>query len=249
MFNLTLVNLSTEDLSPGAGFGSNAAGEIDQDQLIALLELFRTIESMQVLEADPHLIVESRNGKYLIRTGQGKLFLYDARDSAKPYAELTAAEIARLLSAAPVAPQEEAAPLPAAPARTPHRGIAIAMLAAGLCLNGYTLYSVFYIDDVNQKPAIVLITDPAELATRQNTVVGRYSTGGEAGDRFIVVGRDGGVNFGKVGGKSQRLESNDTYRIGRHEDQLCLTTPDSGVIDVTGPNTLVYYRDIYRRMK
>lgn len=249
MFKITLVNLSPDDLSPSASFGANAVGEIDPDQFVTLLELFRTLESLQVLEADPHIIVESRYGKYLIRTGQGKLFLYDARDSAKPYAELAAAEIAQLISAAPAAGHEEATAMPEVPARTPHRGIAIAMLAAGLCLNGYTLYSVFFIDDVNQKPAITLITDPTELTARQSAVVGRYATGDEPGDRLIVVGPDGSVRFGQIAAQGHRPESNDTYRIGRYEDKLCLTTPESGVIDITGLSTLVYYRDIYRRTK
>ncbi len=249
MFKITLVNLSPDDLSPNASFGSHAVGEIEQDQFITLLELFRTFESQQLLEADPHIIVESHQGKFLIRTGQGKLFLYDARDSAKPYTELAAAEIVQLISAAPTVAQEEAASMPEASAHTPHRGIAIAMLVAGLCLNGYTLYSVFYIDDVNQKPAITLITDPIELAARQSALVGRYATGNEPGDRLIVVGADGSVHFGEIAEKGHRPESNDTYHIGHHEDKLCLTTPESGVIDVTGLNTLSYYRDIYRRMK
>jgi hypothetical protein len=249
MFKVTLVNLSPDDLSASPSFGANSVGDVDLNQFTALLEWFQTLDSIQILEADPHIIAESRNGKYLIRTGHGKLFLYDARDSAQPYAELTAGEIARQLSAGPDSAPEDEALAASAPNRTPHRGIAVAMLIAGLGLNGYTLYSVFYIDDVNQKPAITVITDQTELAARQSAIVGRYATGNEPGDRFIAVGADGRVRFGEIVTTGHRPESSDSYRIGRYDEKLCLTTPESGVIDITGINTLVYYRDIYRRTK
>lgn len=248
MFNVTLLNLSADARVASPRFGSSALGEIGETAFIALLESFSLLPTLQVHESEPQITVETHVGKYIVRTGQGKLFLYDARDNAEPYAELSATELAQQISGAPSA-EPAAAPEAAAPSRTPHRGIAIGMLAAGLCLNGYTLYSVFYIDDVNQKPAVKVITDITELAARQAAVVGRYTTGNEAGDRYIIVGADGRVRFGEISASRARPESGDTYRIGRYEEQLCLTTPDSGVIDITGLNTLVYYRDIYRRTK
>jgi hypothetical protein len=36
--------------------------------------------------------------------------------------------------------------------------------------------------------------------------------------------------------------------IGRHDGLLCMTTSESGVIDLVG-DTLVYYRDVYQRRK
>ncbi len=249
MFNVTLLNLSADARVASPRFGSRALGEIGEPAFVGLLESFSLLPTLQVHESEPEITVETNLGKYIVRTGQGKLFLYDARDNAAPYAELTATEIAQQISGAAPAESAVVAPEASAPNRTPHRGIAIGMLAAGLCLNGYTLYSVFYIDDVNQKPAVKVITDTTELSARQAAVVGRYATGNEAGDRYIIVGADGRVRFGEISTGRTRPESGDTYRIGRYEEQLCLTTPDSGVIDITGLNTLVYYRDIYRRTK
>lgn len=249
MFNVSLLNLSADARVASPRFGPRELGEVSEADLVALLESFSLLPTLQVHESEPEITVETHLGKYIVRTGQGKLFLYDARDNAEPYAELSALEIARQISGAELPVPADDAPGTATPSRTPHRGIAIGMLAAGLCLNGYTLYSVFYIDDVNQKPAIKVITDAIELSARQAAVVGRYATGGEPGDRYIVVGSDGRVRFGEVSAGRGRPESSDMYRIGRYDEQLCLTTPDSGVIDITGLNTLVYYRDIYRRTK
>lgn len=249
MIKVSLINLSPDACQVDAG--AAVRGEVDADELRALLDNFSRIGSLQAQDGEPQIGIEGRAGKFIVRTGHGKLFLYDARDSSVPFVELIAEDIVRHVTAQPVSAQPEEAEPSLAPAttRTPHRGIAIAMLLAGLGLNGYTLYSVFYIDDVNQKPAIKLITDTNEFALRQSSVVGRYATGTQPGDRTIIVEPNGRIRFGEVVTAGSRPESTDTYRIGRYQEQLCLTTIDSGIIDVTGLNTLVYYRDTYRRVQ
>lgn len=253
MLKVTLVNLSPDGRIADLAFGTETLGSISEAQFTLLLHTFRDLDPLQNSELEPEILVESRDGKFIIRTGQSKLFLYDARDSAKPYSELSPTEIAGQFygSAAEHSSEEHQPESPTAPntPRTPHRGIAISMLAAGLCLNGYTLYSVFYINDVNKKPAVTLITNATELASRQNAAVGRYATGNEPGDRVIVLNPDGTVKFSEIAATNKRTESTDTYRIGHYEDKLCATTPESGIIDITGLNTLVYYRDVYRRTK
>ena len=250
MFKVTLINLSPDGSVADLSFGTEPLGELDEGQFANLLESFRNLDPLQNSAAEPEISVENRRGKFIIRTGQAKLFLYDASDNAAPYSELSTEEIIRQLTSTPLtaAPWDASSPA-AAPARTPHRGIAITMLIAGLALNGYTLYSVFYVDDVNKKPAIVLITDATELTARQNSVVGRYATGNESGDRVIIVGADGRIHFSEIRANDSKPESTDTYQIGRYGEQLCLITPESGVIDITNLTTLTYYRDIYRRTK
>jgi len=248
MFNVTTHNLSPDLRTAQADVGACDFGELDDAQLISLLEIFREIDPIQNHDAEPHVAIQTSAGKFLVRTGQGKLFLYDARDSTLPYVELDAAAIARELGSRRAVP-DASAPEPDAAPPAPHHGIAITILIAGLLLNGYTLYSVFYIDDVNEKPAIALVTDPKELVALQHSVVGRYATGAEPGDRAIDIAADGRVHFFKILASGERPDSNDTYRIGRHDSQLCLATRDSGVIDVTNIETIVYYRDTYRRVR
>ncbi len=252
MFHVTTLNLTPDLRTAAANAGTCDFGELDAEQLIALLENFREIDPVQNHENEPQVIIEAPAGKFRIRTGQGKLFLYHARDAAKAYTELDAPGIVRELgqSAPDMAPDESTGSESAAPApKTPHHGIAITILVAGLLLNGYTLYSVFYIDDVNKKPAIELVTNPAELAALQNSVAGRYATGNTPGDRAIVVGADGRVRFFKITTAGERMDSDDSYRIGHRESKVCLTMPDSGYIDVLNIETIVYYRDLYRRTK
>ena len=248
-FNLTTVNLTADLRTARADLGACDFGERDDAQVFAMLEIFRQIDPVQNHAAEPQIVIESPNGKFLVRTGQGKLYLYNARDTTEPYVELNSSEILREILRPPPSSEEAAGAASAAAARrTPHKGIAISILAAGLLLNGYTLYSVFYIDDINEKPAIKLVTDNKEASSLQSAVAGRYATGSDPGDRAIDVGADGRVRFLKRVAGGEKPDGDDTYRVGRHDSQLCLTTRDSGVIDIQNSDTIVYYRDTYRRV-
>jgi hypothetical protein len=249
MFTVTTVNLSSDTTTVDATLGSADLGVLSEDEFLALLNRFRVLDAVQNSDADPHLLVSASAGRFIIRTGRGKLFLYNARDTTEPYAELSPEEIVVQLDRQLTSPPFDFTAAQAIPKPAPHYGIAFAILFAGLALNAYTLYSVFYTATVVDQPAVTLLTDPAELAARQREVVGTYATGALAGDRVITIGADGTVRFTEVGSRSAVSSSADTFRLGRHDKKLCLLTPDSGVVDVVGVDTLVYYRDTYRRIK
>jgi len=250
MFKVTTLNLAPDTRSALPAPDPTDLGELSADEFGALLARFRDLDSVQNLETDPHLVVTARAGKFIVRTSRGKLLLYDARDITAPYAELTVAEILAHLDRAPAAPvaADTLGDASAKAASAPHRGIAFAILVAGLVLNGYTLYSVFYTETVSEKPAVTLLVDPAEIAARQHDALGTFATGSQPGDRIIEVKPDG-VRFFALGSRGNLADNSDTYRLGHHGKNLCLATAESGVIDLTGIDTLVYYRDAYRRTK
>jgi hypothetical protein len=255
MYQVSTVNLSADGTQARPSYGTVEIGDIDTAALTEWLEQLRRLDHVQNHEADPHLIIVCRAGKFHVRTGQGKLFLYNARASAEPYAELTADEIVAHLNggefaAAPFssAPTDETGDDPRAKP-TPSRGIAIGILFAGILLNIYTLYSVFYTETVHEKVSVVLLTDATERADRQRELVGIYATGDRGGDRMITVGADGQVRFSEIGLKQGVGENTTTYQIGKHGAKLCLLTADSGVVDVLNRETLSYYQDTYRRTR
>lgn len=249
MFTVTTVNLAHDTRSASPGHGATDLGELSVEELSALLERFRAIDSLQNHDAEPHLIVVARAGKFIIRTSQGRLLLYNARDSTIPYVELTAEEIVAQLDrpVTTAAPFDDDAQRPAA--ITPSRGIAVAILVAGLSLNGYTLYSVVYTESVNQKPSVTLLTDTTERDARLRDAVGTYATGSQPGDRAMEITADGRIKFLEVGARNRAGDSTDTFRVGRHDTKLCLTTVESGIVDILNIDTLVYFRDTYKRTK
>jgi len=253
MFTVTAVNLSSDTTRADPTFGPVELGVLTPAEFTALLARFAHLDSVQNHEADPHLLVTAAAGRFQIRTGQGRLLVYNARDTTEPYSELTAAEIVaqldRPLTTPPFKFSASAPAAPAAPQAAPHSAIAFAILVAGLALNAYTLYSVFYTESVHTPPAVILLTEPAELAARSREVVGHYATGTQPGDRVITVTADGKVSFFELGARDGFTNGTDTYRLGRHDKKLCLLTTENGVIDIQNPDTLVYYRDTYRRTR
>jgi hypothetical protein len=249
MFTVTTVNLSSDTTRADAALGPAELGALSSEEFTALLERFRLLDSTQNHEADPQLVVSAAAGRFLIRTGKGKLFLYNARDPTEPYSELAPVDIVahldRQLTSPPFGTTEPHTGAPPQPA--PHYAIAFAILAAGLALNGYTLYSVFYTESVNVPVAVVLVTETTELAARNREAVGSYATGSQPGDRVITITTEGSITFFEIGVKDGVTHNTDTFKLGRRDKKFCLLTAESGVVDIVNPDTLLYYRDTYRR--
>ena len=222
-------------------------GELSAADLTVLLDAFVEIDPADNEENDPSVVVTGRGAKLIIRTSRGRLQVYDVRDHAAPAAEMTVPAILSRLDKV-----ETTAPFPTAeeqpPPTAPHRGIAFAMLTLGLILNGYILYSVFYVESVNKKVEVKLLTDADEVKAKEAALAGAYATGQKVGDRVIEVTAAGQVRFYEIGSKGPINDFKDSYRIGRHDGMLCLTTAESGVVDLVG-DTLVYYKDVYQRRR
>jgi hypothetical protein len=249
MYQITTFHLGPDGRRASASSESADRGELTAEELMVLLDAFTEIDPVDNEDLDPHILVTGRSAKLIIRTSRGRLQVYDGKDHAAPAVEMTVAGILQRLDQAP----ESASPLPEEEAKqppptAPHRGIAFAMLIVGLALNGYILYSVFYVESVNKKPDVKLVTDANEVKARQATLAGVYATGNRTGDRVIEVDAGGNVRFYEIGAKGPINDSKDTYRIGRHDGLLCLSTDESGVVDLVG-DTLVYYKDIYTKRR
>jgi hypothetical protein len=253
MYRVVTFNLTSDasDLDPEAG--AIERGEMTAGELMLLLERFRDLNLVETGEDDPYIELTAPSGKFHIRTTLGRLLLYNARASLEPYIELTPTEIVIQLersvgSVAPFAPRPE--PEAAAAARrrpATQRAIAAGILAAGLLINAYTIYSVTYVQSVNVKPNVTLLTEPKEIAARRTELVGTYVTGDRTGDRVISLQADGHVQFAEIGRPGSMSEVKDTYQIGRRGPKLCLVTGDGSVIDVVNLESLTYFRDSYRR--
>ncbi len=213
-----------------------------------LLDAFTEIDVVQNADLDPHILVAVNSVRLIIRTSRGRLLVYDDTNAAAPAEESTVPKILERLDQLPGHSRRLQPAADSAMPSAPHRGIAFVMLLVGLALNGYILYSVFYVESVNKKPEVVLITDADEAKARQAALVGVYATGGRTGDRVIEVEAENQVRFYEVGAKGPINDSRDTYRLGRHDGLLCLSTGENGVIDLVG-DTLVYYRDVYQRRR
>jgi hypothetical protein len=248
MYRVSTTHLGPDGRRVNAANESVDRGDMSATDLTVLLDAFCEIDPVDNEEYDPNIVAAGRGAKLIIRTSRGRLQVYDIRDHSAPGIEMNVARLLERLDRMPETHSPFSAdaeqPLPTAP----HRGIAFAMLIVGLALNGYILYSVFYVESVNKKPEVTLITDADEIKTRDAAVAGLYATGNHTGDRVIEVLASGQMRFYEIGAKGPINDTKDTYRFGRHDGLLCLSTVESGVVDLVG-DTLVYYRDVYQRRK
>jgi hypothetical protein len=248
MYQVTTSHLGPDARRIRAAGESTDRGDLSASELTVLLDAFVEIDPVDNEEYDPHIVVTGRGAKLIVRTSRGRLQVYDVRDHAAPAVEMSVAAVLERLDKIP----DSHTPFPGdaeqPPPTAPHRGIAFAMLIVGLVLNGYILYSVFYVESVNKKVEVQLITDAGEVKAREAALAGTYATGNKTGDRVIEADATGHVRFFEIGAKGPINDSEDDYRMGRHDGLLCLTTKDSGIVDVVG-DTLVYYKDVYQKRR
>ena len=127
--------------------------------------------------------------------------------------------------------------------------VGVVLIAAGLALAGSAFSSALRIDDVNQTPPLAPLVDPAEMLQQEQALAGTFATGDDEGDRAIVIDVGGKVRLQELGAHGTvQLETAGTYRLGRRDRTLYLAIANGGQIEVTNRDTLVYYRDTYRRV-
>ena len=128
--------------------------------------------------------------------------------------------------------------------------VGVVLMATGLTLVVTTISSAFRIDDVNQSPPLTLLADPAEMIQQEQALAGTFATGDDEGDRAIVIDVGGKIRLQELGPRGAvQLETAGTYRLGRRDRKLYLAIANGGQIEATNRDTLVYYRDTYRRTR
>ena len=89
MYHVTTVCLSPDVSRVDPAAEPADLGEISAPDLLALLERLRLLPAADSAEIQPHLVIVGRSGKFHVRAGNQRLFLYNARDTVEPYAKKT----------------------------------------------------------------------------------------------------------------------------------------------------------------
>lgn len=247
MIKVTSIHLSEDLKSANSELGLIDHGQVSPETLKALLETFRHLDPVLNQEHDPHLLIQGASGRVKVKTNAAKLYLFDESGST----ELSVDEILRIVrSQAPSFEEAGADDLELQPQRKVlNQSIALSMLIVGLILNGYTLYSAFYVDDVNLSPPLVLVTDPREYEKLRDQLAGSFLTGFEAGDRGIHLTAEGTLRLTLQGSKGViTRETRHSYNLGRRDNKLFVGLKPRGQIEVLNRDTLLFYGDTYRRL-
>lgn len=257
MMKVSSQSLSPDGTTADTAFGIVDRGDMDAEALAALLEKFTALDAVQNHEHDPHLIVRTRDSKYLIRTSGGQLHLYNARDTSQPAAVLSLPRLLEVLVGPPVtvgvASEEPELPAPA-PTGTKYRGVLTAgLLILAVGLNAWGISRFLNQEEDPPAPAYTEITSPEQLNALRHQLAGSYATGREPGDRIITIASDGTIRFQLLVARADGTPVpanaiDDTYVVGRRSGGInCLATAVSGQVEIGVDGTLRYYGDTYRR--
>jgi len=250
---LTTFNLSEDLTETHADFGEQVRGDISADELRQLIDNFSRIDGVDNHTHEPRVQVRCAGGEFSVRLSTGKLYLYHTNDMTQPPAELNVDGLMAVFtgSAAEAAASDESeTPLPSTGSKW--RGVlALVMLALGLGLTGRALF--VYFEPAPTWPPVIetqVITDPGTLAQYETQLPGIYTTGTGAGQRAIVLGPGNTIVFQLFGGDTPGTiirESQDSYLLGKREQNIHLITTRFGDVEVRPDGVLFYSGDLYGR--
>jgi hypothetical protein len=255
MLKVSTAYLDAEARHAGVQHGSIVHGSLDANKLIELLENFRSVDPMELIDSDPQIMAVGNGCKLTIRIVGKKLFVYNVENMNEAAVEMTPAEIVqRLGNATPAtgvaaAPVEETEPssLPTDP-RPTRAGKAWLLVAAIVLVNGYTGYSIFQQSRI-EKWGLTFILDDNEIAKQCRIFSGTYATSSAPGSHTLIVGKDGSLQYSEAGtGKKSALWTG-SYHIALRGQKTCLSIDGGGIINASDSNTLTYEGETFHRIQ
>lgn len=263
VYQVSLVNLSADARAVAAQAHAELR-DVSSEALQGLLRNFCAVDPIENAAGEAEIRVHVRHEKYLLRTEQGKLILYDVNQRELPAQMLTveqamqefdgtaaAARAQAILSARAEAgpgPEAEPASPVALPMPAPSKPRVLALSAtAGLLLAAILYLAVpFGADNI---PPGFLPAESAELAKLHGALTGVYLTGNEPGQHGIVVTGPGELKLFELGSVEAPRVVYAGYRPGRIGGRLCLATDQpGGVIEVAADGALLYCGETYLRI-
>ena len=254
MYIVASKYLSEDGAVSGHRYGTVDHGELSATQLIGLLRAFATVETAE--RDDAELSVRSAGVSCMIRSVQGKLVL---RSTREPYARalyLSPEDVIEYLDRSetwsPFEPSSVASPPPLLQP-TRHRSsaplFALPALVLGLCAYAYAGYVAWDSPRVDVLPETSALSDPAELAALSHNAIGVFSTGSSPGDRVVEIKSDQSLVVYELGAAGPVDPVTAHYRVRRLGTQTCLVAEGLGVLELSGPDTLSFYKDTYARSR
>jgi hypothetical protein len=253
----TLFKVGTRQLSPdfsAVGPEHNACdlGQISGSKLIEVSKKLLQIGTTQLIDADPHLVVAGRRGRFLARpVAAGKLRLFDAADATRAYLELTPAEMPSYLDGAELAtsaeaPQENPIEILSTPDR--RMGLVVGLLVLSATLLGGSAYFTFQ-DAAFDSDVEYSAVPPEQLPALRQRVTGVFATGKGETPRTITMRPEGTVTFVEFGpGNAAVDHRDDTYKLALQDGKTPVArTTRLGPIQVSDAKTLLYAGEIYTR--
>lgn len=236
MYRTTVVNLTPDASHAQPDGGPRYLAELSRREVGVLLEKFREIDESENAKADPEIVLETRRQKHIVRTAQGRLHLYDARDPLSPAHVLTVEEVLSEIDGSALAARTRAPfPLPEATPATPVTSVPVSRPPSAAALRppqritlglvalasaGYLIFGLFFGDADSPADGFIPVTDELAGGRFRAELSGVYMTGPRPGDHGIALTTDGNLKLFQNNAQGAPSLIRDTYRIGHVGTQL-----------------------------
>ncbi len=265
MFRTTLVNLAPDGSHAQPETGPRYLGELSRQAVGVLLDRFCTLDEAENAKADPEILVETRRLKHVVRTAQGRLHLYDARDPLAPAHVLTVEEVLAEIDGSALAmrtrspftpPAEDLiAPVEVAPvSRTPSAEVLrpsnrVALATVALSSASYLIFCLFFADAGQSVDGFVPVADEPTSESFRTELSGVYMTGPQPGDHGIALTADGNLKLFQNNAQGAPSLIRDTYRIGHVGSQISARGTETKVtLRFDGKTRLTSGGETYHRL-
>lgn len=248
-FKVSTRQLSTDLATAGPEHDPRELGQLSASQLNPLLTKLTAFTPEKLIDADPHLVVSGRRGRFLVRPSRGKLRLFDANDLNRDPLEIGAAEVASYLDGSELKPVEATAEVSGGvpDATNTRMGLVVALLLASFTMVGASAYLTFKPTTIDADVTYTAIAADQLSAFRQQ-FTGTFSTGTGDGSRMLTFRADGSVKFIEHGPDHAVVdERDDTYQLVLRDNTPVARTTRLGPIDLRNATTLFYAGEVYTR--
>lgn len=248
-FKVSLRQLAPDLDAAGPEHDPRELGQLTASQLNPLLTKLATFTPDRLVDADPHLVVSGRRGRFLVRPSRGKLRLFDANDNTRDPLEVSAAEVADYLDGSELKPVEETVEISGGvpDATNTRMGLVVALLLLSATMVGASAYFTFKPTTIDADVAYTSIASDQLSAFRQQ-FTGSFSTGTGDGSRLLTIRPDGTVKFIEHGPDQAVVdERDDTCHLVLRGNTPVARTAYLGPIDLRDAKTLFYAGEVYTR--
>jgi len=263
VYSVTLHNLSQNAKAAGLAFPDEQLLAVSSDQLRELLyALGETASRLTIYEPSaPEIRVKTDRDVYVIRTRNRRLCfvgweqilrgedhtvsyilgtITGNSEPAKPAPRLEKVERPVTAASIPVSTK------PAEPGTIP-RSTKVAVMA--ILIVAFNAAAFWLLLRPPAKPPVEFVLLPDfESQALLTKVAGEYETGGQEGDRRLVIDSDGTLHLAKYGrNRAVMDESTRASRGGLSEGRPVLVTSDPYILSIKDPEHVVLYGNTYRR--
>ena len=251
VFDVTLKHLAPDGSQAGIDFRETSRPGLSVRELRALLRAIVKLAPAVEYPAEPTVRIEAPAGRFLISIKAHQLqFTSWSSSQAHPVCP-PVDEMLRIFAGDAVEGEldveEPAAPGAPAPKKPAHK---LWLVFFGLVIVGANVYTImdFRKPPGNFLPPYKLVTGPA-AAQALESVAGRYETGRQAGDRRLVITTDGQAEWSKYG-KDGAVVQPQAFTVQAAEaGGPALLTSRQTLITIKDPATLIYFKDVYTRVR